>query len=59
MLSVGKAGSTRQSSFKRHHFPPDEIRYAVWLYYWFTMSLSDIEDQLTECGIDVIYETVR
>jgi hypothetical protein len=21
-------------SFKRHRFPPDVIRYAVWLYLW-------------------------
>ena len=27
----------RQISFKRHRFPPDVIRYAVWLYYRFTM----------------------
>jgi transposase-like protein len=35
------------------------IRYAVWLYYRFTMSLRDVEDLLAERGIDVTYETVR
>jgi len=49
----------RQISFKRHRFPPDVIRYAVWLYYRFTMSLRDVEDLLAERGIDVTYETVR
>ena len=46
-------------SFKRHRFPPDIIRYAVWLYFRFTMSLRDVEDLLAERGIDVTYETVR
>ena len=49
----------REISFKRHRFPPDVIRYAVWLYYRFTMSLRDVEDLLAERGIDVTYETVR
>ena len=46
-------------SFKRHRFPPDIIRQAVWLYFRFTMSLRDVEDLLAERGIDVTYETVR
>jgi hypothetical protein len=25
-------------SFKRHRFPPDVIRLAVWLYFRFTLS---------------------
>lgn len=49
----------RQISFKRHRFPPDVIRYAVWLYYRFTLSLRDVEELLAERGIDVTYETVR
>jgi len=46
-------------SFKRHRFPPDVIRYAVWLYYRFTLSLRDVEDLLAERSIDLCYETVR
>ncbi|MBL0116815.1 MAG: IS6 family transposase [Sphingomonadales bacterium] len=46
-------------SFKRHRFPPDMIRLAVWLYVRFTMSLRDVEDLLAERGIDVSYETIR
>ncbi len=32
-------------SFKRHRFPPDVIRYAVWLYYCFMMSLRDVDKE--------------
>lgn len=46
-------------SFKRHRFPPDIIRLAVWLYLRFTTSLRDVEEMLAERGIDVTYETVR
>jgi putative transposase len=46
-------------SYKRHRFPPDVIRQAVWLYFRFTLSLRDVEDLLAEHGIDVSYETIR
>jgi transposase-like protein len=46
-------------SFKRHRFPPDVIRLAVWLYFRFTLSLRDVEEMLAQRGIEVSYETVR
>jgi putative transposase len=46
-------------SFKRHRFPPNVIRHAVWLYFRFTLSFRDVEDLLAERGIDVSYETIR
>jgi putative transposase len=46
-------------SFKRHRFPADVIRHAVWLYFRFTLSFRDVEELLAERGIDVSYETVR
>lgn len=46
-------------SFKRHRFPPDVIRYAVWLYFRFTLSFRDVEELLAERGIEVSYETIR
>lgn len=46
-------------SFKRHRFPADVIRHAVWLYFRFTLSLRDVEEMLAERGIDVSYETIR
>jgi putative transposase len=49
----------RQISYKRHRFPPEVIRQAVWLYFKFTLSLREVEDILAERGIDVSYETVR
>jgi putative transposase len=44
---------------KRHHFPPDIISYAVWLYYRFNLIHRDIEDLLAERGIIVIRESMR
>lgn len=46
-------------SFKRHRFPPEVIRHAVWLYARFTLSLRDVEELLAERGLDISYETVR
>src|ERR1039457_2367105 len=46
-------------SFKRHRFPPDVIRYAVWLYFRFTLSFRDVEELLAQRGIEVSYETIR
>ena len=45
----------RQLSFKRHRFPPDIIRHAIWLYARFTLSLRDVEELLAERGLDVSY----
>jgi putative transposase len=33
----------KSMSSKRHRFPPDTIRVAVWLYFRFTTSLRDVE----------------
>jgi putative transposase len=46
-------------SFKRHRFPPDVIRYAVWLYFRFTLSIRDVEELLAQRGIEVSRETIR
>jgi transposase-like protein len=46
-------------SFKRRRFPPEVIRYAVWLYCRFTLSLRDVEERLAQRGIEVSYETIR
>ena len=47
------------NTYKRHRFPPDIISYAVWLYYRFNLSHRDIEDLLSERGIEVSYESIR
>ena len=49
----------RPISFKRHRFPAEVIRYAVWLYFRFTLSLRDVEELLAQRGIEVSYETIR
>jgi putative transposase len=46
-------------SFKRHRFPPDVIRHAVWLYFRFTLSFRDVEELLAQRGIEISYETIR
>lgn len=46
-------------SFKRHRFPGDVIRHAVWLYFRFSLSLRDVEELLAERGVEVSYETIR
>jgi putative transposase len=49
----------RQVSFKRHRFPPEIIRYSIWLYARFTLSFRDVEEMLAERGLDISYGTVR
>lgn len=49
----------RRVSLKRHRFPPTVIRYAVWLYFRFTLSFRDVEELLAQRGIEVSYETIR
>ena len=49
----------RSISFKRHRFPADVIRHAVWLYFRFYLSFRDVEELLAQRGIEVSYETIR
>ena len=49
----------RALSFKRYRFPAEVIRYAVWLYFRFTLSFRDVEELLAQRGIEVSYETIR
>ena len=42
----------RHLSFKRHRFPPDIIRHAIWLYARFTLSFRDAEEMLAERGVE-------
>jgi len=46
-------------SYARHQFPPEIIRHAIWLYLRFTLSYRDVEEVLTERGLEISYETVR
>src|SRR5437764_8028357 len=46
-------------SYRRHRFPPTLIQHAIWLYLRFTLSYRDVEEVLTQRGLDISYETVR
>ena len=50
---------SRRSLYHRHRFPSEIIRYAVWLYYRFSLSYRDVEELLAERGVNVSYETIR
>ena len=45
--------------YKRYRFPSEIIQNAVWLYHRFNLSHRDIEDLLSERGIEVSYEAIR
>ncbi|MBV9469284.1 MAG: IS6 family transposase, partial [Abitibacteriaceae bacterium] len=47
------------ASYKRHRFPPEIIRHAVWLYYRFTLSYRAVEEMLAQRGMTVSYEPIR
>jgi putative transposase len=46
-------------AYRRHQFPHEVIRYAIWLYLRFTLSYRDVEELLAERGLDISYETNR
>jgi putative transposase len=50
---------TKRSPFRYFKTSPEIIRLAVIMYVRFPLSLRNVEDQLHERGIDVIYEAVR
>ena len=45
--------------YKGYRYPIEIIRYAIWLYHRFTVSLRDVEEMLMCRGITVSYETIR
>ena len=49
----------KTSIYSRHRFHPDIIRKTIWLYFRFNLGFRDIEEMMTERGIDVSYETIR
>ncbi len=48
----------RPISFKRHQFPPEVIRHAVWLSLRFTLSIREVEELLAERGVEVSLEAL-
>jgi putative transposase len=47
------------NSSKCHRFPPHVIRYGVWLYYRFTLSVRDVEELLAQRDVEASREAVR
>jgi putative transposase len=46
-------------SYSRQRFPAEVIQHAVWLYFRLRLSFRNVEDLLSQRGIDVSYEPVR
>ena len=46
-------------SYARHQHPPTVIQHSVWLYLRFTLSYRDVEELLSQRGLDVSYESIR
>ena len=46
-------------SFKRHRFPANMIRHAVWLYFRFILSFRDVGELMAARVVGVSYETIR
>jgi putative transposase len=44
---------------RRHRFPREIIRHAIWRYLRFTLSYRDVEELLAKRGLEISYETVR
>jgi DNA binding protein with HTH domain len=42
-----------------HHFPPEVIQHAVWLYLRFTLSFRNTEKRLVERGLELSDKMVR
>src|SRR5690606_19195846 len=60
LQAIGGVGDfMKPLSFKRHRFPAEVIRHAVWLYFRFSLSFRDVEELMAQRGIDVSYETIR
>ena len=59
LLGDNSGMSTSNTQYKRHRFPAEIIRNALWLYHRFNLSHQDIEDSLAERGILASYESIR
>ena len=53
------AVSDRSHLYRGFHFPAEVISHAVWLYARRALSYRDVEELLSERGIQVSYESVR
>ena len=49
----------KTSIYSCHRFHPDIIRRAIWMYFRFNLSFRDVEELMTERGVELSYETIR
>ena len=49
----------KTSIYSRHHFHPDIIRRAAWMYFRFNLSFRDVEEPMADRGVELPYETIR
>ncbi len=51
--------TSEPATYPSHRFPAEVIRYAVWLYHLFGLSLRDVELTLAERGGTVTHASAR
>lgn len=51
--------NTRKVRYRRHRFTPEIISSSVCAYHRFATSFRDVEDLLAECGIMLLYQSIR
>jgi putative transposase len=47
------------TAYRGHRFPKEIISHCIWLYFWFGVSLRDVEELMAARGVLLSYETVR
>jgi hypothetical protein len=57
--SLAVVASAMSNPFRYFNSSPEIIRLAVLMYVKYPLSLRNVEDLLTERGIDISHETVR
>ncbi len=57
--AINRIAQKKPFSFKRHRFPAAVICHAVWLHARDRLSFRDIEELLSERGLEVSNETAR
>ena len=49
----------KTSIYSRHRFHPDIIRRTIWMYFRFNLSFRDVEELMTERGVELSYKTIQ
>jgi putative transposase len=57
--SCGMNTAAPANRYKNRRFPTEIISHAVWLYFQFCLSFREVEELLSERGIQITYEAIR